>query len=80
VKTQQQNLLEQSFTSYLREFENTALTRKEIFQKFQTDILRNLKRISDPTSITEKDILEGENMVMDKVDELFELHVIDFCC
>ena len=79
VKAQQQNLLEQSFTSYLREFENTTLTRKEIFQKFQTDILRNLQRISDPSSVTEKEVSEKENIVMEKEDEFFELHEIDFC-
>jgi len=83
IKTQQQNLLEQSFTSYLREFENTSLTRHEIFLKFQTDVLHNLKRLEEPQI---PPITPNENPPEEDVDEEddqtcleFELHVIDFC-
>jgi hypothetical protein len=74
-KIQQQHFLEQSFTSYIREYENTPFTKQEVFQKFQQDILKSLSQLdpqkgesvaSIPTTISNQEI-EPQN------EELYEL-------
>jgi hypothetical protein len=82
IKDQQEHLLEQSFTSYLREFENTSLSRDQIFQKFQYDILNNLKRINDHSDNPKEEVKHESIYVEEKEEPLeftFELHDIDFC-
>ena len=92
IKEQQQNLLEKSYTSYLREFENTQFTKGEIFEKFKKDILVNLDKLNDtlvPTPIEEvplemvvKQLETRDNVSVASTlsDFSFELHEIDFCC
>jgi hypothetical protein len=77
VKAQQKKLMEQSFTSYLREFENTSLTKKEIFETFKKDILYNLQQLSDPT-INAKETSEIMESIPENTPIDFELHEIDF--
>ena len=42
AELQQQHFLEQSFTSYLRGYENTSMTKTMIFQQFKKDIMNKL--------------------------------------
>jgi len=87
IKDQQKHLLEKSYTSYLREFENTNLTKDQIYQKFRTDILANLDKLHG-TAPTEENAQDHQEEVVnqghDSIDTCmseasFELYEIDFC-
>jgi len=87
IKDQQKHLLEKSYTSYLREFENTYLTKDQIYQKFRSDILANLDKLHDSTPTTENPQDHQEQVEHQDHDSIltcmseasFELHEIDFC-
>jgi len=82
IREQQQHLLEQSFTSYLREFENTSLTRSDIFQKFQNDVVKNLRRLNLDKDYPLHNKLDSEDIPIETYNEEsieFTLHEIDFC-
>ena len=78
-KLQQQHFLEQSLTSYFREFENTTMTKQAIFEKFRKDILEKLDSIQHhyddvPSSIPTHEINQEEE---EEKDDCF-LHDIVF--
>ena len=86
VREQQKKLLEKSFTSYLREFENTHSTNEQIFNSFRNDILANLDKLQGSSSVSNVEpppqIPEIEYRTEDldyNQDDIFELHEIDFC-
>ena len=87
IKEQQRNLLEKSYTSYLREFENTQLTKQQIFQKFYEDILVNVSKLNEGEPIVhvvqeqarEEDKIETSCIITSSTESLFDLHDIDFC-
>ena len=60
IKEQQKNLLEKSYTSYLREFENTNLTKEQIFQNFYKDIFMNVCKLNDTASPVQNLIEDAE--------------------
>ena len=81
-KLQQQNFLEQSLTTYLREFENTPMTKQAIFQKFRNDIIDKLKILQkhyedeheESRVYPELEEILEETFMCDDVDEEFDLH------